>query len=517
LNEPDGDPRLAESFESTQGIAQARLAAIVESSDDAILSKTLDGIIQTWNAGAQNLFGFTAAEAIGRHITLIIPPDHLDEEREIIARIASGKRVEHFETVRLTKDGRRIDISLTVSPIRDASGRIIGASKVARDIGERIRIEAALREADARKDQFIALLAHELRNPLAPLRNGLNVMRAARGDAIVVAEARAMMERQLTHMVRLVDDLLDVSRINQQKMELRRARITLADVITSAIETARPLIDAGAHWLTVSLPETPVYLDADLTRLAQVFSNLLTNSAKYTMTGGYIWLDAVVENEKVIISVRDKGTGIPAEALSRIFEMFSQVDRNIERASGGLGIGLALVKGFVEMHGGTVRAASGGEGKGSTFTVELPIAASQVDPVVAKPMATAKIAPLRILVVDDNRDSAASLAMLLGLSGHDVQEAHDGEEAIVRAEAHLPDVILMDIGMPKLNGYVATQRIRENAWSKDMFIVALTGWGQSADREFSRKAGCNFHLVKPVALEDLDALLAERQRERASA
>jgi CheY-like chemotaxis protein len=218
----------------------------------------------------------------------------------------------------------------------------------------------------------------------------------------------------------------------------------------------------------------------------------------------------------VIVSVRDSGTGIPPEALRRIFEMFSQVDRNIERVSGGLGIGLALVKGLVEMHGGTVSVMSEGDGKGSTFTVELPVAGANVDAVAPDPLIAVEIAPVRILVVDDNRDSAASLAMLLSLSGHDVHQAHDGEEAVARAEELLPDVILMDIGMPKLNGYAATQRIREHEWSKDMFIVALTGWGQSADREHSRNAGCNSHLVKPVSLEALDALLAERQSEYAN-
>lgn len=501
-----------ESFEHAQEIVQARLAAIVESSDDAILSKTLDGAIQTWNLGAQNLFGYTAAEAVGRHITLIIPEERYDEEREIIARIAAGERVEHFETIRVTKDGSRIHISLTVSPIRDASGRIVGASKVARDIGERIRIEAALRDADARKDEFIALLAHELRNPLAPLRNGLRMMRIAGGDAETIAGARAMMERQLGHMVRLVDDLLDISRINQRKMELRRELITLRDVVNAAVETARPVIDAGGHSLTVSLPPETAILNADLTRLAQVFSNLLTNSAKYTARGGSISLEATVGDGSATLMVRDSGIGIPADAMARVFDMFSQVDRNIERASGGLGIGLALVKGLVEMHGGTVSVASDGQGKGSLFTVVLPLAELGLRPPVDEAEDAVTIPVQRILVVDDNRDSARSLTELLRLVGHVVQEAHDGEEAIIQAELFRPDVILMDIGMPKLSGYAATQRIRDYEWAKDIFIVALTGWGHSTDREHSRNAGCNAHLVKPVTLEELNKFLADRHR-----
>ena len=364
----------AHAFENAHALVQARLAAIVESSDDAILSKTLDGTIQTWNSGAERLFGYSANEAVGRHITLIIPQDRYAEESEIISRIGAGQRVDHFETIRVAKNGTQIAISLTVSPIRDASGTIVGASKVARDISERRQIEASLRDAAVRKDEFIALLAHELRNPLAPLRNGLRLMRVAGADAAASAYAREMMDRQLTHMVRLVDDLLDASRISRGKLHLDRSIIALADVFDSAIETAQPLIDAGAHSLTVSLPGEPVFLNADLMRLAQIFGNLLTNSAKYTETGGSIFLDAAVAGADVIVTVRDSGVGIPADAMPRIFEMFSQVDRNLARGSGGLGIGLALVKGLVEMHDGTVRVASDGQGAGSTFTVVLPIA-----------------------------------------------------------------------------------------------------------------------------------------------
>jgi PAS domain S-box-containing protein len=491
--------------------AQARLAAIVECSDDAIVSKTLDGIILSWNAAAERLFGYTPDEAIGRPITLIIPPERYDEEHEILARIARGERVDHFETVRVSKHGRRIDISLTVSPVRDSAGRIIGASKIARDITDRKRAEEALREADRRKDQFIALLAHELRNPLAPLRNGLQVMRLASGDANAVAQARSMMERQLGHMVRIVDDLLDISRINQNKMELRRSRVLLTDIVSSAVETARPAIEASGHELSIALPPEPVHLDADLTRLAQVFSNLLTNSAKYTERGGRIWLTAERRGGELVVSVRDTGIGIPAEALPRIFDMFAQVDRSIERATGGLGIGLALVKGLVEMHEGTVTAASEGPGKGSTFTVKLPALGTATELLGAVPSDQVETtAPRRrILVVDDNRDSAESMAMMLKLLGNDVITAHDGIEAVAAAEKFRPGVILMDVGMPRLNGYEATSRIREQPWGQAAIIIALTGWGQEGDRALSKAAGCDSHLVKPVKLSDLDKLLTE--------
>ncbi|HXO22605.1 MAG TPA: PAS domain S-box protein [Thermoanaerobaculia bacterium] len=379
--------------------AQARLAAIVESSQDAIVSKNLDGVVRTWNAGAERLFGFTAEEAIGRPITLIIPTDRLEEERQILSRLAGGERIEHYETVRVAKDGRRLDISLTVSPIRDAEGRIIGASKVARDVTERKRAEEALRaseqrvreavealkEADRRKDEFLAVLAHELRNPLAPLRYGLQLMRLAPGDADAVAKSRDMMDRQLSHLVRLVDDLLDVSRISRNKLELRRSRVLLADVISSAVETVRPALVAGGRELTVFLSPEPILLDADLTRLAQVFGNLLNNSAKYTERGGHIWLTATPEGDQVLVTVRDDGIGIPAAALANVFDIFNQVDRSVERSTGGLGIGLALVKGLVEKHGGTVEAASPGEGKGSTFTVRLPVLKDRVPSSPGKP------------------------------------------------------------------------------------------------------------------------------------
>jgi PAS domain S-box-containing protein len=491
---------------------QAHLAAIVESSQDAIVSKTLNGIILSWNPGAERLFGYAPHEAIGRPITLIIPPERLDEEHEILARIARGDRIEHFETVRVSKQGRRIDISLTVSPVRDRDGRIIGASKIARDITDRKRVEAALQEADRRKDQFIALLAHELRNPLAPLRNGLHVMRLAGGDADAIAQARDMMERQLEHMVRLVDDLLDVSRISQNKMELRRSRVLLKDIVSSAVETARPAMETAGHHLTISLPVGPIHLDADLTRLAQVFSNLLTNSAKYTERGGYVWLAAERRGGEVIVSVRDTGIGIPADALPRIFDMFSQVDRSMERSAGGLGIGLALVKGLVEMHDGTVTAASEGQGKGSTFTVKLSVLGTHTRPLLAAPSnkTESDAGPRRrILVVDDNRDSANSMAMLLRLRGNDVAMAHDGLEAVQTAEQFRPEVILMDVGMPKLNGYDAARRIREQPWGAPVIIIALTGWGQEGDRALSKEAGCDGHLVKPVSLPDLEKLLTE--------
>jgi signal transduction histidine kinase len=373
---------------------------------------------------------------------------------------------------------------------------------------ERERLVEQLREADRKKDDFIALLAHELRNPLAPIRNGLQIIRLS-ADREVRMAAQAMMDRQMAHMVRLVDDLLDVSRISRNKMELRRSRLTLAEAVSGAVETAGPAVEEAGHELTVSLPRRPVYLDADLTRLAQVFANLLTNSAKYTPRGGKIWLAAERRGGEVAVSVRDTGIGIPADSLPAIFDMFSQVDRSIERSTGGLGIGLALVKGLVEMHGGTVTAESDGDGRGSTFTVTMPVLAGDAEPAAAAPPADAPRGPgRRVLVADDNRDGAESLAMMLRLLGHEVRTANDGVAAVESAERFRPDAILMDLGMPRVNGLEATRRIRGQPWGKSIRIVALTGWGQETDRERSREAGCDGHLIKPVNLKDLETVLA---------
>jgi PAS domain S-box-containing protein len=380
---------------------------------------------------------------------------------------------------------------------------------------ERLRLIGQLLEADRRKDEFLATLAHELRNPLAPIRNALEIMRLAEDDGQAVGDARGLMERQLGQMVRLIDDMLDVSRITRGKLQLRRERIELAAVVNNAVETSRPLIEAAGHELSVILPPGPVHLDADPTRLAQVFANLLNNAAKFTNPGGRICLTAERQGGDVVVSVRDNGIGIPADRLPRLFEIFSQVAPALERSRGGLGIGLSLVKGLVEMHGGSVEGRSGGSGRGSEFLVRLPVSAEAPADGPARPgdpEGPAAPARCRILVVDDLRDAADTLALLLQMRGHDVRAARDGLEAVAAAEAFLPEVVLLDIGLPKLNGYQAARRIRQQPWGRGMTLVALTGWGQEEDKRRASEAGFDHHLTKPVDPAALEELLAELQQ-----
>jgi PAS domain S-box-containing protein len=368
-----------------------------------------------------------------------------------------------------------------------------------------------LRSQDRHKDEFLATLAHELRNPLAPIRSSLEVMRLAGADRSVLDESQTMIDRQVQQMVRLIDDLLDLSRISRGKIELRKERVDLADVLKSAVETSRPLIEESGHQLDSQLDSQPMPLDADLTRLAQVFLNLLNNSAKYTAPGGRIWLSSAREGDQAVVRVRDNGVGIPPHMLGRVFEMFTQVERSLERAQGGLGIGLTLVRRLVEMHGGTVEAKSDGPGTGSEFIVTLPLAlhsgAASSDDQPGDGQVRPPRVRLRVLVVDDNLDAANSLAILLRIKGHDVRTAYDGISAVDVAALYKPDVVLLDVGLPRLNGFDVARRIREAEHGKDVVLIALTGWGHAEDRRRSKEAGFDHHLVKPADPNAVDAIL----------
>jgi len=683
VNEPDHSLRLA------------LLAAIVESSDDAIVSKTLEGRILSWNAGASRIFGYTAAEVVGQPITIIIPPELRYEEQHILDQVRRGERVDHFDTIRITKDGRRIPISLTVSPVRDSRGVIIGASKIARDISERKRAEEAvleserrlaaeadalaklndcstrlwrsrsltegldeilaaviellgaekgniqlldaegsilsivvqrgfepdfleffrevsatddsacgralrsgqrvviedvetdalfepfraiarsagfrsvistplvspdgaplgmvstyfrlmhrpslqelrrldlylrqacdfiqrckleqvlqqseeaLRDADRRKDEFLALLAHELRNSLAPIRYALAANRKPGRTPEQLKCAEEIMERQATLMSRLLDDLLDVSRITRSRLELKKHPTELSFVLGAALDTARPIVEAKHHTLSLDLPKHAVRLEADPVRLAQVFSNILINAAKYTDPGGQIQLRAAREGSEVVVAIRDNGIGISAQMMPRLFTMFAQAQTALGRAEGGLGIGLSLVRGLVSLHGGRVEARSNGPGTGSEFIVRLPIGTplAETPDIEAAEQSVVTGAEFKILVVDDNRDAADSCAMLLELSGHHVQTAYTGRRALELAETFHPHAVLLDIGLPDLDGYELARQIRAAPWGRDVILIAVTGWGQEDDRRRAFEAGCDHHLTKPIEAETVESLL----------
>jgi PAS domain S-box-containing protein len=487
----------------------AQLAAIVESSEDAIVSKSLDGTIRSWNSGASRIFGYTEAEALGRPITMIIPAELHDQEKEIIARISRGERVEHFETVRVAKDGRRVDVSLTVSPVRDGSGKVVGASKVGRDITARKASEAALREANRRKDEFIATLAHELRNPLAPIMNGLQLLDMIGSQGESAVKTRSMIGRQARHLVRLVDDLLDVSRINEGKIDLRNEEIDLRSVVANALETLLPALEAARHTLDLNISPDPIVLRGDSVRLAQVIGNLLNNAIKYTDAGGNITVSASRQGAFAVVSVRDNGIGISADLLPRIFDMFVQGDSLLSRASSGLGIGLTLAQKLVELHGGTIAASSDGVGRGSEFIVRLPARpALERAPAANRAKAALAADRRRILVVDDNVDAAQCLGLMLSQLGHDVRILHDGLEAVEAGRNVSPDLVFLDIAMPGVDGFEVVRRLRKMPELTKTRFVALSGHSQQTFRERARDAGFDEYCVKPIAPESLSELLA---------
>ncbi len=481
-----------------------------------------------WNAHHERIFGYTPGQPHRTYQDFAsrLPPEDLKRLEEgfrlaqqdcreyrfqhrVVWPDGTNRWVEAVGRFHCDEDGRPIR---SVGVLVDVTERKRAEQELQRAVEDLKRAEEALREADRRKDEFLATLAHELRNPLAPIRNGLQLLRIAGREPDAIAKARVVMERQLTQLVRLVDDLLDISRISQGKLELRREPVLLANVVASAVETSRPLIDQMGHTLTVALPEQPVVLDADFTRFAQVVMNLLNNAAKYTRQGGRIWLTGVLRGAELELSVRDTGIGIAADQLPRIFKMFSQLEPSLERSQGGLGIGLTLVKRLVEMHGGRVWAASEGPGKGSEFTVRVP---ARIEPAPSKHSERKDEAEvttsLSILIVDDNRDSADSLAMILQLLGNETHTAYDGEEGVEAAAKFRPNVIFLDIGLPKLNGYEACRRIRQQPWGKQVVIIAQTGWGQEDDRQRTREAGFDHHLVKPIDTNNVMKLLADVQ------
>jgi PAS domain S-box-containing protein len=682
----------------TDGIS-ARLAAVVEQSDDAIITKTLESVITSWNPGARQIFGYNAEEVIGKSVTVLIPDNQLDEEPAILERLRRGERIDHYETTRRRKDGTLINVSISVSPLKDSAGRIVGASKIARDItrqkraeqvlreqtqvlelldttgrsiasnldlekvlqtvtdiatqlsgakfgaffynvndehgesfqlfalsgapreaferfglprntpvfdptfsgigivrsaditqdprygtmaphrgmpaghlpvrsylaapvishrgdvlgglffghpepnvfteraerlvagvaaqaaiamdnarlyeaaqleiAQRHRAEAALREADQRKDEFLATLAHELRNPLAPIRQAALLSNSASATEAQKRWSHDVISRQVQHMSLLLDDLLDVSRITRGALSLRIGVSELRMIVDAAVETARPSIDGKNHTLTIELPDETVEFAADPLRMSQVLSNLLTNAAKYTDAGGQIRLRGSANPESVEITVTDSGIGISPEALPGIFTMFSQIKSSQDRSEGGLGIGLALAKGVVALHGGSLEAHSEGLGRGSEFTVRIPRRSLSRAPTATtaekhSPAAVGR----RVLIADDNLDAGESLAMLLRIEGHDVSVVHDGQQAVAKIEAAPPDVVMLDIGMPRLNGYEVARIVRQKYGANAPLLIAVTGWGQDSDKARALEAGFDLHFTKPVDADRVIALLS---------
>jgi PAS domain S-box-containing protein len=503
--------------------SEARKAAILQTALDAMITIDQRGHVVEFNPAAEKMFGYRGPEAVGRPLAeLIIPPELRERHARGLAHYletGEGRLLDRrIELVALRADGTRFPVELAITRISpDDPPFFTGAI---RDISERKRSEAALKEAARRKDEFLAVLSHELRNPLAPIRSALEIMRIQPPAEPQVRDARDVIERQLTHLVRLVDDLLDISRITRGRIELRTERVELTTVLKSALESARQAIESAGHELVVTLPDRAVMLDVDPVRMAQALLNLLNNAAKFTPKGGRIELAADSQDGDAVIVVRDSGVGIPADALDGIFEIFAQGPHSAELAHSGLGVGLALARTLVELHGGSLVARSAGPGQGSEFIVRLPQAqgsaperraAALTDegaPAAPKP----PVAPRRILVVDDNVDQAKSLGVLLQLAGHDVRIAYDAAGAIATLESFTPEVALLDIGLPGQNGYQLARRLRATPALREMLLIAQTGWGTEEDRMRSREAGFDHHLAQPIDLGTLEGLLRRGRR-----
>ena len=404
-------------------------------------------------------------------------------------------------------DGKVLYVQNDIEPLYDAHGAVCGCVSVCVDMTERKLAEEVLRETDRVKDEFLATLSHELRNPLAPIRNAVALLRRTTADPARTERALAIMDRQLNQLVRLTDDLLDVSRITRNRLELRRERIDLRVVVQSAVETTQPLIDAAGHMLGVELPDTPLWADGDFTRLAQAFANLLNNAVKYTDRGGRIDVAANVEDDEIVVRVSDTGIGISPDLLPRIFDMFMQLEHSTDRARSGLGIGLTLARRLIELHGGTIQAHSAGTGAGTTFEVRLPRAVTLVEPRQAPQVSHATTASCRVLIAEDIPDAAEMMRLMVECWGHDVRVAADGVQAVELARSFDPRVVLLDIGMPRMDGYEAARHIRAALGSR-VVLVALTGWGQEEDQRRAHMAGFDHHLTKPADPSKLEALIA---------
>lgn len=495
--------------------SELRYRRLFQTAKDGIL--ILDagtGKIIDANPFMSGLLGYEHDEFLGKELWQIGLFGERDANRVAYDELRERGYIRYDHLPLNTKGGREVQVEF-VSNIYPVDGHLVAQCNI-RDITERSRLERqtqeqalALADQHRRKDEFLAMLSHELRNPLSPILNAVHLLRLQGGENLIQREARSVIERQVGQLARLVDDLLEVSRITSGKIRLREERLDFLGVVERAVESARPLIDRRRHELSVSVPPEPIWLHADPTRLEQVVVNLLNNAAKYTEEGGQILLSARQEGDEMVLRVRDTGVGIAPEILPHVFDLFTQADRSLDRSQGGLGIGLALVRNLVEMHRGTVDAWSPGLGRGSEFTVRLPVLLSPAShtPNAPTPPAGQVAGGLRVLVVDDNEDAANMFAKVLGIWGHDVQRAYTGPIALEVAAAYRPDVVLLDIGLPGINGYEVARRLRQIPHLEGVKIIALTGYGQDSDRQLAKEAGFDEHLTKPVDLVEVEQLL----------
>ncbi|SMG05848.1 PAS domain-containing hybrid sensor histidine kinase/response regulator [Paraburkholderia susongensis] len=491
--------------------SEERFRLLVDSVEDyAIFMLDPQGLVISWNSGAARIKGYTHDEIMGCHFSRFYLPEEAaagKPAREL--SIARQIGTVEDEGWRVRKDGTTFWANAIIAAVYDESKRLRGFAHITRDLTER-RQREELERSGARMREFLATLAHELRNPLAPVRNAVGVMQLETGLSPVLVRARDLIDRQVTHLTRLVDDLLDIGRIMSGKVELRTARVDLGELVARAIEAARPFIDSREQRVAAHVPAEPVIIRGDMTRLVQVLQNLLHNASKFSPQGSCLDVVGRIDFQMAVLEVRDPGCGIPVRSLDKIFELFAQEKDSQSEGEGGLGIGLTLCKSLVEMHGGSIVASSEGQGLGSTFTLSLPLAVAQAEAADERASTAAPVAqPLRILLVDDNRDSADSLAMLLELKGHEVRIAYEGEQALQIAPRFAPHLALIDIAMPKMDGYATLAALRAMPELSRTRFAAMTGFGHASDLERTREAGFHTHLVKPVEMATLDTLLAQ--------
>ena len=507
-------PDITEQIAAEQALreSETRFRDMADNASVAIWVTGPDGSCSFLSKCWYEMTGQSPATALGFGWTDAIHPDDRAPAKE--AFLSANARREKFRLeYRLrSKDGKYKWVIDAATPRFDDSGTFIGYIGSVLDISERKKAEESLQQAARRKDEFIATLAHELRNPLAPLRNALELMRVAGDDSAILLHARELMERQVKHIVRLIDDLLDVSRITSGKLHLQLERVQLLDILSSAVEIAMPLIQARKHDLTVSTTGLPIWVECDTARLTQAFGNVLANAAKFTPAGGRIDVSVSLEEGRACIRIRDNGIGIPADKLESIFEMFSQLHDRADGREGGLGIGLHLVKRLVELHNGTVTASSAGANQGTEIRIVLPVSDMDSEQEHGEPAEQARTVSRKVLVVDDNTDAADSIAMVLNVLGHEARAVYDGVSGFSAALEFEPDIVLLDLDMPNVSGYDVARQIKATAWGKTILVAALTGYGQEEDRRETAAAGFDCHFVKPIDPKDLQSLLAKDRR-----